>query len=368
MSIVRPNMPFLGDFAWGPGSSRTQPGGSLYASEASGSSRSNSDSVNQEVNSRYDYNYGNSSSNHGTDAAAAAPRPILPPLHSVILNSYSAVPLVASSRAASSTSSSSISLSPMATGSSPVLPLVHPMPTVSVEMEAKRSLDRFLFNGPGNETYVSGCRPAPLLTTCSFTSVSHSHPHSRKHGISRSHVHPINADQQAAMGSNSPGHGHGPVLGTVSVPVPVPSNSQNTNHHDTVSQEHSTDRTENTECLKNSTTTTTTTNIGNNDKFKKSPSVSSSKKSKLSQGKSISSNRSLPLAERRKYICKICSRGFTTSGHLARHNRIHTGEKRHKCQFPGCTQRFSRHDNYIQHYRTHFKNHPNAVKPPPIDT
>ncbi|CCD22720.1 transcriptional regulator NRG1 NDAI_0A05650 [Naumovozyma dairenensis CBS 421] len=61
------------------------------------------------------------------------------------------------------------------------------------------------------------------------------------------------------------------------------------------------------------------------------------------------------LEHRRKYLCKVCSKGFTTSGHLARHNRIHTGEKSHACHFAGCTQKFSRHDNCLQHYRTHFK-------------
>lgn len=61
------------------------------------------------------------------------------------------------------------------------------------------------------------------------------------------------------------------------------------------------------------------------------------------------------LEKRRKYICKVCSKGFTTSGHLARHNRIHTGEKKHHCSYPGCYLKFSRHDNCVQHYRTHFK-------------
>lgn len=59
--------------------------------------------------------------------------------------------------------------------------------------------------------------------------------------------------------------------------------------------------------------------------------------------------------QRRRHVCKICSKGFTTSGHLARHNRIHTGEKNYFCPMEGCNQRFSRHDNCIQHYRTHLR-------------
>ncbi|CCD22901.1 Nrg2p NDAI_0A07470 [Naumovozyma dairenensis CBS 421] len=58
---------------------------------------------------------------------------------------------------------------------------------------------------------------------------------------------------------------------------------------------------------------------------------------------------------RRSHICKTCSMGFTTSGHLSRHNRIHTGEKNHSCPYKGCNQKFSRHDNCLQHYRTHLK-------------
>ncbi|KAG0680262.1 hypothetical protein C6P40_004667 [Pichia californica] len=57
----------------------------------------------------------------------------------------------------------------------------------------------------------------------------------------------------------------------------------------------------------------------------------------------------------RKYKCKICSRGFTTSGHLARHNRIHTGVKNHICPFDGCNSKFSRQDNCMQHYKTHLR-------------
>ncbi|KAK6465961.1 transcriptional repressor [Scheffersomyces coipomensis] len=56
---------------------------------------------------------------------------------------------------------------------------------------------------------------------------------------------------------------------------------------------------------------------------------------------------------KRKHICKVCSRSFTTSGHLARHNRIHTGERKHVCPWPTCEARFARQDNCMQHYKTH---------------
>ncbi|KAH9947197.1 hypothetical protein B0H21DRAFT_740017 [Amylocystis lapponica] len=60
-----------------------------------------------------------------------------------------------------------------------------------------------------------------------------------------------------------------------------------------------------------------------------------------------------PNAAKRKHICPTCDRGFTTSGHLARHTRVHTGERNHKCPFPGCETRCSRQDNLQQHYRIH---------------
>ncbi len=58
----------------------------------------------------------------------------------------------------------------------------------------------------------------------------------------------------------------------------------------------------------------------------------------------------------RKYKCNLCEKTFTTSGHLARHTRIHTGERKYECPFQDCKARFSRQDNCMQHYRTHFSN------------
>lgn len=58
-------------------------------------------------------------------------------------------------------------------------------------------------------------------------------------------------------------------------------------------------------------------------------------------------------AAKRKHACKTCGRLFTTLGHLARHNRTHTGERKHMCPWPQCEARFARQDNCMQHYKTH---------------
>lgn len=50
------------------------------------------------------------------------------------------------------------------------------------------------------------------------------------------------------------------------------------------------------------------------------------------------------------HVCPQCHRGFTTGGHLQRHQRIHTGVKAYKCPYPGCETRTSRQDNLQQQY------------------
>ncbi|KAJ7076270.1 hypothetical protein B0H15DRAFT_764132, partial [Mycena belliarum] len=51
---------------------------------------------------------------------------------------------------------------------------------------------------------------------------------------------------------------------------------------------------------------------------------------------------------KKHHVCGVCARGFTTKGHLARHAPVHTRERSHKCPFPGCDTKCSRHDNLKQ--------------------
>lgn len=58
--------------------------------------------------------------------------------------------------------------------------------------------------------------------------------------------------------------------------------------------------------------------------------------------------------QKKRFTCYACSRAFSCNAHLVRHFRVHTGERNHKCPFPGCEAQCSRLDNLQQHYRTHF--------------
>ncbi|TIB95315.1 hypothetical protein E3Q18_03826 [Wallemia mellicola] len=58
-------------------------------------------------------------------------------------------------------------------------------------------------------------------------------------------------------------------------------------------------------------------------------------------------------SKKKSHVCRICQKTFTTSGHLSRHQRTHTGERAFACPWPGCLTRCSRQDNLQQHYRTH---------------
>jgi hypothetical protein len=48
------------------------------------------------------------------------------------------------------------------------------------------------------------------------------------------------------------------------------------------------------------------------------------------------------------FECQHCARKFATRSHLVRHSRVHTGERRYACDYPGCEMRCSRKDNLQQ--------------------
>ncbi|KAJ3053343.1 hypothetical protein HK097_004481 [Rhizophlyctis rosea] len=69
---------------------------------------------------------------------------------------------------------------------------------------------------------------------------------------------------------------------------------------------------------------------------------------------------------KKRYVCEECDGDFSTSGHLARHRRIHTGVKPYVCLLEGCNKQFSRLDNMMQHYRSHMLKRQDSVGPSAI--
>ncbi|GMM33734.1 hypothetical protein DASC09_010590 [Saccharomycopsis crataegensis] len=55
----------------------------------------------------------------------------------------------------------------------------------------------------------------------------------------------------------------------------------------------------------------------------------------------------------RRFRCNICGKRYMTAAHLNRHETIHTGVRPYECPYPDCNSRFSRHDNCMQHFKTH---------------
>lgn len=51
----------------------------------------------------------------------------------------------------------------------------------------------------------------------------------------------------------------------------------------------------------------------------------------------------------KKFICKVCTKGFVEAGQLRRHERIHTNEKQFVCDVQGCTYSSNRKDKLKEH-------------------
>uniref|UniRef100_A0A3B3YBK3 C2H2-type domain-containing protein n=1 Tax=Poecilia mexicana TaxID=48701 RepID=A0A3B3YBK3_9TELE len=54
---------------------------------------------------------------------------------------------------------------------------------------------------------------------------------------------------------------------------------------------------------------------------------------------------------KRPFLCATCGKGFSTSGTLSRHKKIHTGHKPHSCMT--CGKRFIHNFHLMRHMRTH---------------
>ncbi|KAI9333012.1 hypothetical protein BDR26DRAFT_868828 [Obelidium mucronatum] len=49
---------------------------------------------------------------------------------------------------------------------------------------------------------------------------------------------------------------------------------------------------------------------------------------------------------KKRYHCRVegCHKSFSTSGHLTRHAQNHSGVRKYRCDYPGCTSAFFRPD------------------------
>jgi len=60
--------------------------------------------------------------------------------------------------------------------------------------------------------------------------------------------------------------------------------------------------------------------------------------------------------DRRSYVCAVgnCGRVFSSASKLSRHQAIHSEETQgFPCLAPGCSKKYNRRDNMLQHYKVH---------------
>ncbi|KAJ7192112.1 hypothetical protein GGX14DRAFT_380406, partial [Mycena pura] len=63
---------------------------------------------------------------------------------------------------------------------------------------------------------------------------------------------------------------------------------------------------------------------------------------------SASASAPAPAPNPKPHVCTMCGKAVSTSGHLSRHTRLHSGGAQFVCSFPGCNARCSRKDNLRQ--------------------
>lgn len=58
-------------------------------------------------------------------------------------------------------------------------------------------------------------------------------------------------------------------------------------------------------------------------------------------------------AQHKPFSCDLCTLAFTRASHLARHRRVHTGERPFACSI--CPRMFARQDKLKQHLDSHLQ-------------